>query len=209
MIHSCTHGNATLFSRSDLIESAWKIAAPVLEHWKTTPAPDFPNYTRGTWGPKAANDLIERDGRRWFEIITTDVLERLPLFENADPLLLNSAIMVLHPATAAAGDIIIRQGDSAEEMYLICRGEVEVIENQDRLVGILNDGDFFGEIGLLMSIPRTATIRARTLCDLFVMKRADFVRILQDHPQFADKVVTVARERYQLTLSRDELMATA
>ena len=209
MIHSCTHGDATLFSRSDLIESAWKIAVPVLEHWKTTPAPDFPNYTRGTWGPKAANDLIERDGRRWFEIITTDVLERLPLFENADPLLLNSAIMVLHSATAAAGDIIIRQGDSAEEMYLICRGEVEVIENQDRVVGILNDGDFFGEIGLLMSIPRTATIRARTLCDLFVMKRADFVRILQDHPQFADKIVTVARERYQLTLSRDELIAKA
>lgn len=208
MIHSCTHGDSTLFSRSDLVESAWEIAQPILEYWKSAAESEFPNYTRGTWGPKAANDLIERDGRHWFEVITADILEQIPLFQNADPLLLNSAIMLLQPATAAAEDIIIKQGDPAEEMYLICRGEVEVIEDADKIVGTLSDGDFFGEIGLLMSTPRTATIKAKTLCDLFVMKRTDFVRILHDYPQFSDKIITVARKRYNLTVSRDELMAS-
>jgi glucose-6-phosphate 1-dehydrogenase len=120
MIHACTQGDATLFSRADLVESAWRIVQPVLDRWASAPAPAFPNYTRGTWGPQVANELIEADGRRWFEVVSPDILEQSPLFKDADPLLLNSAIMALHPAAAAPGTTIIRKGDPAHEMYLIC-----------------------------------------------------------------------------------------
>ena len=71
MIYSCSHGDATLFSRGDLVEAAWRGAQPLLDYWKTTPA-DFPNYARGSWGPTAASDLIERDGRRWFEVLSDE-----------------------------------------------------------------------------------------------------------------------------------------
>jgi len=63
LIHACTHGDTTLFSRGDLVESAWKIVQPVLDYWKTAATPDFPNYNRATWGPKVANDLVERGDR--------------------------------------------------------------------------------------------------------------------------------------------------
>ena len=206
MIYSCTHGDATLFSRGDLVEAAWRIAQPIMDYWSKNSAKDFPNYTRNSWGPKSANDLIEKDGRRWFEVVTPDVLEQLPLFEGAEPLLLNSIIMALHADAAEEGEVIIQHGDMAKEMYLICRGEVEVLDAKGKVLKTLKDGDFFGEVGILMSTPRTATIRAKTLCDLFVLQKSDFSRILKDHPQFSENIMKIAKERYDLAISADELM---
>ena len=207
MLYACTHGDGTLFSRGDLVEAAWNIAQPILDYWEATTAHEFPNYTRGSWGPKAASELIERDGRHWFEVITPEVLEKSPLFKGADPLLLNSIILALRPHDVAQHQTIIQQGDIAGEMYLICRGEVEVLDASGKVVKTLKDGDFFGEIGLLMATPRTATLRAKTLCDLFVLEKADFSRILQDYPQFAGEIMSVARERYDLVVSAEQLMA--
>src|SRR5262245_34665966 len=57
-------GDASLFTRADEVEAAWGLATPIVESWLDMPAPDFPNYAAGTWGPEAAEQLIERDGRR-------------------------------------------------------------------------------------------------------------------------------------------------
>ena len=206
MIYSCTHGDATLFSRGDLVEAAWKIAQPILDYWKHTVAPEFPNYTRGSWGPKEASELLKRDGRHWFEVVTTDILEHSPLFKDADALLLNSIIMALRPVTTAEGEVIIHKGDLSKEMYLICHGEVEVIDGTGKVIQTLRDGDFFGEISLLISTPRTATVRTKTPSDLFVLGKADFSRILRDHPQFSETMMKVAKERYHLTVSKEQLM---
>ena len=207
MLYACSRGDATLFSRGDLVEAAWRIAQPLLDHWSTTPAADFPNYTRNSWGPKSAYDLLAKDGRRWFEVVTPDVLEESPMFKGADPLLLSSVILALQSISANAGDMIVRQGDISNEMYFICRGEVEVLDASSGVVNTLKDGDFFGEIGVLMATPRTASVRAKTLCDLFVLTKADFSRILHDHPQFAASMMQVAKERYDLAVSMGDLMA--
>jgi len=61
-------GDASLFTRADEVEAAWTIATPIVDSWLDAPAPDFPNYAAGTWGPEAAESLIERDGRRWRRI---------------------------------------------------------------------------------------------------------------------------------------------
>jgi glucose-6-phosphate 1-dehydrogenase len=58
-------GDATLFMRSDQVEAAWRLLMPVIEAWTANPAPDFPNYPAGGWGPEAAERLIARDGRAW------------------------------------------------------------------------------------------------------------------------------------------------
>ncbi len=61
-------GDATLFAHRDGVEATWALYTPVLEGWAATPPKDFPNYPSGTWGPKAADDLIERDGRKWLKL---------------------------------------------------------------------------------------------------------------------------------------------
>ena len=58
-------GDATRFMRADQVESAWKLLMPVLEVWADNPAPDFPNYAAGSWGPGSADLLLARDGHNW------------------------------------------------------------------------------------------------------------------------------------------------
>ena len=58
-------GDASLFMRADQVEEAWKIVNPILETWKKQPHPKFPNYEPGSWGPKAAETLINQQGCTW------------------------------------------------------------------------------------------------------------------------------------------------
>jgi glucose-6-phosphate 1-dehydrogenase len=61
-------GDASLFTRADEVEQAWSIVDPIIATWAEDPAPDFPSYEAGTWGPEAADDLLAREGRRWRRI---------------------------------------------------------------------------------------------------------------------------------------------
>jgi glucose-6-phosphate 1-dehydrogenase len=65
LLYDCMIGDATLFQRADMVEAGWSVVEPVLDVWKALPARSFPNYAAGSWGPKEADDLIKRDGRRW------------------------------------------------------------------------------------------------------------------------------------------------
>jgi glucose-6-phosphate 1-dehydrogenase len=206
MLYSCSHGDATLFSRGDLVEAAWRIAQPVLDHWAATPA-EFPNYARASWGPKAAADLIAKDGRRWHEVVTEEVLKKVPLFKDGDMVFLEQIIMALRAAQVNRGDLIIKKGDIGRELFLLARGEVEVVDDQGNVIKVLSDGDIFGEIAVLMKTPRTADVRAKTSCDLFVLDKSDFSRILRDNPQFATAVQQVAKERYSVKVDTAALIA--
>ncbi|HEX3571931.1 MAG TPA: glucose-6-phosphate dehydrogenase [Acidobacteriaceae bacterium] len=58
-------GDGTLFAHRDDVEATWALMTPVLEYWAKNPVKDFPNYAAGTWGPSAADALLEMDGRKW------------------------------------------------------------------------------------------------------------------------------------------------
>jgi len=65
LLYDCMVGETSLFHRYDSVDASWRIVNPILDVWQALPARDFPNYEAGTWGPKAAFDLIERDGHAW------------------------------------------------------------------------------------------------------------------------------------------------
>ncbi|MBZ5694614.1 MAG: glucose-6-phosphate dehydrogenase [Acidobacteriia bacterium] len=65
LINDCIRGDATLFDRADSVEAAWGLVDPILEAWQNASAPPFPNYSAGTDGPRAADDLTASEGRRW------------------------------------------------------------------------------------------------------------------------------------------------
>jgi glucose-6-phosphate 1-dehydrogenase len=60
-------GDATLFTRSDEVEAAWKVTDPLLEFWEKNPPARMPLYKAGTWGPPDADELVAVDGCRWRE----------------------------------------------------------------------------------------------------------------------------------------------
>jgi glucose-6-phosphate 1-dehydrogenase len=64
LIYDCMIGDATLFQRADMVEAGWRIVQPVLDGWAAERASDFPNYTAGSAGPKAAGELLAKDGGR-------------------------------------------------------------------------------------------------------------------------------------------------
>lgn len=65
LIYDCMVGDQTLFQRDDNVESGWRVVQPIQEFWSSTKPTDFPNYASGIWGPQAAQQLMERDGRKW------------------------------------------------------------------------------------------------------------------------------------------------
>ena len=67
LLYDCMLGDATLFQRSDMVESAWHVVAPILDVWAALEPRRFPNYPAGSWGPQEADDLLQKDGRHWFD----------------------------------------------------------------------------------------------------------------------------------------------
>jgi glucose-6-phosphate 1-dehydrogenase len=65
LLHDCMIGDQTLFQRADMVEAGWCVVSSALDVWKALPPRNFPNYAAGTWGPKEADDLLERDNRHW------------------------------------------------------------------------------------------------------------------------------------------------
>ncbi len=62
-------GDGTLFAERDGVEATWALMTPILEAWAKNPPKDFPNYAAGSMGPKAADDLLQREGcRGWAKL---------------------------------------------------------------------------------------------------------------------------------------------
>ena len=195
LLYSALNGDPTLFSRTDFVETAWEIVQPVLDAWAATPATDFPNYVAGTWGPRAASDLLARDGRHWHEILNRDVLARTAFFAEAPALVLNNLLPAFRPLAAEAGETIVAAGAHDDEMYFVCRGELEAIDGEGARLGVLREGEFFGEMAVLFDQPRAATVRAITPCDLLVLDGDEFRRIVNDFPAVAAEFHRIAEGR--------------
>ena len=68
LLQDALEGDASLFIRSDQIEEAWRIVDPLLQAWEDPATPALEVYEPGSWGPKAADDLLAQDGRQWLQV---------------------------------------------------------------------------------------------------------------------------------------------
>jgi glucose-6-phosphate 1-dehydrogenase len=64
LLLDCMLGDPTLFASDGFVEQGWSLLTPILEAWKSNPATDFPNYAAGSWGPDAADKLMDY-GQSW------------------------------------------------------------------------------------------------------------------------------------------------
>ncbi len=99
----------------------------------------------------------------------------------------------------AAGQIIFRQGDVGDRVYVVKSGEVEIVrENPDKgetIIARLRDGEYFGEMALLSDAPRNATVRAATKVVALTIDRDDFQTLFASVPAFKESVGRVIRQR--------------
>jgi len=207
MLYDCMHGDASLFSRTDLVETSWRIVQPVLDAWGDEKATDFPNYPFGSWGPKASFELLNPGHRRWVDRISRTVLERVPMFEGSSDAMLKAFAMMLKPMVFNAGDEIVQYGSEGGELFIIEKGSVEIVDPKGWVKAELGEGQVFGEVSLLLTKKRQASVRAKTYCVVYTLEKRDFSKVLKDKPQFAERVMQMARERYNVIVDASQLMA--
>ncbi len=65
LLLDCMIDDATLFTRSDEVETGWRITDPLLEYWEANPPESLPTYAAGSWGPRESDELLARDGFAW------------------------------------------------------------------------------------------------------------------------------------------------
>ena len=124
------------------------------------------------------------------------MLEAVPLFKGTSAVFLHSLALVLEPDVFTAGDVIVSKGERGREMYFVARGDVEILAEDGGVVQTLGVGSFFGETSLLLSTPRTASVRAKTQCDVYVLSKAELLKVLRDHPKVARTLLETSRARY-------------
>ncbi|KAI2604203.1 RNI-like protein [Hypoxylon fragiforme] len=131
-----------------------------------------------------------------------DLLDRMrsfPLFMSAPEEFLVAIGKHLRPQVHSAHDHILTEGDEAKAMYWLVRGVVGVTSRDGEAVyAELKPGAFFGEIGVLMDMPRTATIVARTKCLLLVLKKEDLQLELPKFPDMEKAIREEAHERLNI-----------
>ena len=131
-----------------------------------------------------------------------DLLDRIrtfPLFQSAPDSFLAAIGKHLRPQLHSPHDYILTEGDDAKAMYWLVRGAVAVTSRDgESTFAELAPGAFFGEIGILMNIPRTATIIARTRCMLVVLKKEDLTKELPNFPEVERTIREEAAERLSI-----------
>lgn len=128
-----------------------------------------------------------------------DKIRIFPLFLSAPEAFLAAIGKHLRPQTHAPHDYIVTEGDEAKAMYWLVKGAVAVTSRDgESTYAELKPGAFFGEIGILMSIPRTATIVARTKCLLVVLKKEDLFKELPGFPAVERVIRDEATERLMI-----------
>ena len=81
-------------------------------------------------------------------------------------------------------------------MYFVKSGQLEAFsEETGQVYSVMKDGDFLGEIALLNEVRRTASVKTLTYCELFVLEREEFEQEMEDYPDFARHVQSVAERR--------------
>ena len=128
--------------------------------------------------------------------LNREIIQKVPLFQGTSEEFIKDIILNLEPVVFTPGDYVVIKGEIGYEMYFISRGSVDVVSEDEKIVyATLGAGSFFGEIALLFSAPRNATIKAREYCDCYSLNKETFDQILSRFPEFARKISEQAEQR--------------
>jgi ATP-binding cassette, subfamily B, bacterial len=126
-------------------------------------------------------------------------LRRVPLFSDLPADALAAIAGRLELERFAPGDTIIQQGDLGDKLYLIDRGQVEVTAHNgpagEQHLNTLHEGDYFGEIALLLDVPRTASVSALGPVQLLTLSKGDFRQLVDRLPGVAQRLAPTVQGR--------------
>jgi putative ABC transport system ATP-binding protein len=141
------------------------------------------------------------DGRIVSDIVLNDALriceflKGVEAFKNLTPNELTEVAERMTRRQYMPGEVIIREGEIGEELFLISEGEVEV-ERAGHEVARLGSGDFFGELALMSGNPRNATVTATRPVDTYLLGKDDFTSAIEASASFREQLRRVYFQRH-------------
>lgn len=130
-----------------------------------------------------------------------DLLRQVTYFQNFTDLELRQLIEIGYRKRVRESDLLFQEGDPGDTFYIILSGSVKVfVEKLNKQLTILQAGQFFGELSLMLGIPRTATVQALEDTLLFAINNKGFEKLLQERPELAE-VIVQELGKYQEELS--------
>ncbi|MDP6979382.1 MAG: cyclic nucleotide-binding domain-containing protein [Myxococcota bacterium] len=137
------------------------------------------------------------DGRDAAVIGAREQLLATPLFGSLDASGLRAVVEQVQLVSLDEGDVLFRQGDPADTLYVVAEGAVVPIAEEipRKKLAVLETGSFFGEIGLLADMPRNATIEALVDSRLLAIDRKAMWRILKKHRSVLQVMLRFLRDR--------------
>lgn len=176
----------------DLVPLFQKTTSPATENGKTAPpkvvAPEVSESAKETASPTASiNNMTLRN-----------LLRRISYFEQCSDIDILQLIEYGYRQIYPAEQIVCEEGEPGDSFYIILKGSVEIFSRRvEQYIATLNEGEFFGEMSLLMGIPRSASVRTLENSVLFVIERNDLQRLLENHRELADQIAQKLMERQQ------------
>lgn len=128
------------------------------------------------------------------------MLQKVPVLRGLGEAELKRLGRMLTPEIAMPGETIVRAGERGARMYFIASGEVEVMIAPHPVRS--HAGDFFGEMALVLDRPRSADVVAVTYCNLLVLRRSDFERLMRGNPALKAEIAKVAAARAEENKAR-------
>jgi small-conductance mechanosensitive channel/CRP-like cAMP-binding protein len=140
------------------------------------------------------------------------LLRRTLIFRHLDEANLYELGAGLHHLSFAPGELVVRQGDAGDSMYIVTAGQVAIRhigqDNAETQVAVISAGEFFGEASLLTGAARNSNAVAISRVDCYELDKAGLQGILDQRPDLAeDMSVVVAHRQTQLAISREKLDA--
>jgi len=134
--------------------------------------------------------------------ITPERLRRVPLLSSLDDATLGGLAEMFVVERRAEGTSLVYEGEAADKFYIIVRGRVEVTRgagDEQTVLAILDDGDYFGEMGLLQDVPRNATVRTLTECSCLVLDKEHFRGVVARVPRLREELMARMSKRASMT----------
>src|SRR4051812_42626133 len=114
-------------------------------------------------------------------------LTRIRLFAGIDPSIAERLEERARRRSFRRGEVIFHKGDPGATLYVILSGQVKIIlpseSGEEAVLGVLDEGEFFGELSLIDGRPRSATIMATLPTEVLVLHRDDFVAFIEANPR--------------------------
>ncbi|HEV3192437.1 MAG TPA: Stp1/IreP family PP2C-type Ser/Thr phosphatase [Polyangiaceae bacterium] len=132
----------------------------------------------GTGDPQLAKRLA----------LKRDVLANMPLFARLTDRELLRVMQAVQVRECQDGEVVIREGDKGDELFIVLEGKVRVSRG-DQTLTHLGRGEHVGEMALIRSVPRSASVTAVGPAELIAIRRSDFFEILRKEHEIAVKML--------------------